>query len=100
MAAKQNLRQALTLARKLGAVPQVVQAVKSFGELFGLQGQKDRALLLLGAVLAHPATDSDTRVEVDRVLESIGLTRETAEPDLARGKAVDFETVVRDLLSQ
>jgi tetratricopeptide (TPR) repeat protein/class 3 adenylate cyclase/tRNA A-37 threonylcarbamoyl transferase component Bud32 len=99
-AAQQYARAALQLAMAIGGMLWAVYAMVIFAELRAHAGDTEGALALLGLALHHPAADANTREEVERVLAELKLNPETVETGLIRGRVLDFERVVEELLQE
>ena len=96
--ARQELRSALARAQRLGVVPMVHAAVAFFAPLAYAAGDLSRALSLYGVVIRHEATDGETRRYLERARARWGIDEATFAAGVARGAALDFDTVVRELL--
>jgi tetratricopeptide (TPR) repeat protein len=99
-AAKEYAQAALQLALAIGGMLWAVYAMVIFAELRASAGNTDGALALLGLALHHPAADANTREEVERVLAELNLSPEIVEAGLIRGRVLDFERVVEELLQE
>jgi len=91
-------REALLLARSIGAVSFLVSTVFVFGQILAETGQPARALALYGLARAHPNVLQLTQLEVDEELARLGLPAGEVAAGLAAGAALDFETVVEEIL--
>ena len=98
-AARQLLHSALATAWQLHAMPIVLGTMMFFGRLKYAEGHTERALALLGAVLAHPAADGDTRYGIDMLMKEWKLDDKAAAAGLHSGASLDWETLIQDLLS-
>jgi len=67
-----------------------------------LAGEPVRAAEWLGLVLAHPSFDVDAKQRADALLATLRetLSAEELEAALARGKALDLQAVVDELLAR
>ena len=80
----------------------------ALGVLAGLAGLKvtsgepERALELLGLVLHHPLFHPDPQEVADPILAQLraDLPPEVVEAGLERGKNLDYDTVVQELLAE
>ena len=98
VAARQGAREVLTVSRTLGAEPLVLWGVFLSGQILADEDQTDRALALYGLVRAHPALDNEMLVELEKELAQPILPPDTVEAGLAAGAALDFDTVVQEIL--
>ncbi len=96
--ARRGAREALLLARSIGAVSFLVSTVFVFGQILAETGQPARALALYGLARAHPNVLQLTQLEVDEELARLGLPAGEVAAGLAAGAALDFETVVEEIL--
>ncbi len=96
--ARQELRSALARAQRLGVVPMVLAAVAFFAMLAYAAGDLSRALSLYGVVIHHEATSSELRRDLERARARWGIDEATFAAGVSRGAALDFDTVVRELL--
>jgi tetratricopeptide (TPR) repeat protein/class 3 adenylate cyclase/tRNA A-37 threonylcarbamoyl transferase component Bud32 len=99
-ATKQYAQEALRLALALGGNLAAVYALVIFAELRAYANNTSGALALLGLAWHHPAADANTREEIERVLSELKLDPEAIEAGLMRGRFLDFEVVVRELLEE
>ena len=97
--ARRGAREALLLARSIGAVSFLVSTVFVFGQILAETGQPARALALYGLARAHPNVLQLTQLEVDEELARLGLPADEVAAGLAAGAALDFETVVEEILA-
>jgi tetratricopeptide (TPR) repeat protein len=97
-AARSGAREALILSRELGSMPIVLFAVMVFAQILAAGGELRRALALYGLARAHPALEYAGQLEVDEEVARLGLPTEEVEAGLATGAALDFETVVQEIL--
>lgn len=96
--ARHELRSTLACAQRLGMVPMVLAAVAFFAMLAYAAGDLSRALSLYGVVIHHEATNGETRLYLERARARWGIDEATFAAGVARGVALDFDTVVRELL--
>ncbi|MCP4455783.1 MAG: tetratricopeptide repeat protein [Planctomycetes bacterium] len=100
--ARPSLHRALAIAQDLQAVPLILEAVVGFAGLY-LQGtQAARAGELCGLVQHHPTFDSEVQIRLDEVLPLLqaALPPTKFQAALERGKALDLDTVVAELLEE
>ena len=88
--ARADLREGLALAWRLGLLPRATVMLFVYGRLLAAQGQADHAAAVLRLVLAHPATESQTRPQALALLERLGRP--------AAGDAADLEATVDEIL--
>ena len=98
------LREALKESSTIGHVPLILEVLVGVALLRAKAGPREReqAAELLGLVLGHPAVHEDARQLADPVL---AVLRDVLPPDeldaaMARGKALDLEQVVEEILAQ
>ncbi len=97
-AARHGAREALVMARSLGLRPYFPIAVYLFGQILAETGEIDRALALYGLARAHPALVNQVAIEMDEEIARLGRPAAEVEAGLAAGAALDFETVVQEIL--
>jgi len=98
-AARAEAREALALADELGYLPAVVNGVSLFGQIIAAEGALPQALALFGLAYAHPALEHQLQLEIDDELARLGLPPDELAAGLAAGAALDFETVVQEILN-
>ncbi|MBI5031035.1 MAG: tetratricopeptide repeat protein [Chloroflexi bacterium] len=98
--ARTGLREGLALALRLGALPWAVGAVMYFASLAFVQGQADRALELYGMVSHHPAWSNDHQRGMNEDLAAWKLDDAQVQAGLARGKQLNWEATVQELLAE
>ena len=98
-AARQGAREALALARSLGTTPNILWGLSLAGQVLAAEGQPERSLVLLGLVHAHPALEHQDEIELDEAIAGLGLPAAQVEAGLAAGAALDFETVIEEILA-
>jgi len=98
-AARQQLHTALSTSLSLRALPVVLGTVMFFGRLMYAEGQTGRALALLGAILAHPAADGDSRYGIEMLLKEWNLDEQTAAAGLQAGASLDWDALIQELLA-
>jgi tetratricopeptide (TPR) repeat protein len=101
-AARRHLREGLALALRAGAAPVVLMGVACASYLLASQGDVDRGLALLGLCQYHPASFSETRADVNDMLELLGL--DPGDPaviaGLERGRELDLQATVDRLVAE
>lgn len=98
-AARAEAHEALTLAVALDYLPAVVNGVSLFGQILAAEGTWARALALFGVAYAHPALEHQLQLEIEDELARLVLPSAEVEAGLAAGEALDFETVVQEILN-
>jgi class 3 adenylate cyclase/tetratricopeptide (TPR) repeat protein len=98
-AARGGVGEVLRLARQMNSEADIVWAVFLFGQLLLGEGKLSRGLALFGLARAHPALESQFLVEIDEELAQTDLSPAEIEAGLAAGTALDFETVVGEILA-
>lgn len=98
----EHIRATLRAYRRSGARAVALPALVSRAEVALADDDVNRALELLGLVLAHPANRQDHTVEARRVLDlaRARCSQDTISTRLAAGAALELETVVETLLSE
>jgi hypothetical protein len=67
------------------------------GLLEAAAGRLEQALALIGLAASHSST-TELAVFLPDVLDSLGVSRDAAGAGMAAGAALDFETVVQEIL--
>jgi tetratricopeptide (TPR) repeat protein len=93
-----ELREGLALALRLGALPWVLWAVAYFANLAYAEGQRTRALELIGLARLQAAWGSDHQHDLDVELSHWGLDSSMVEAGMAKGAALDWEKTINELL--
>jgi len=94
--ARVHVREMLRLARQLGAVPRVLDALLNLAEILIAEGQTVRGLHLIGLIRGHPAAEFQMQQEVERIV-AVPLEPAAVEAALAHGATLDLEAVVQDV---
>ncbi|NJL57571.1 tetratricopeptide repeat protein [bacterium] len=94
--------QALKAAHAIGATPEKVWAVVGFAGHLTQQGQAERAAQFAGLAQQHPAQNSEIRRALDNVTPQLeaALSPDDLAAALERGKSLDLDTVVTELLGE
>ena len=98
--ARVHVREMLRLARQLGAVPRVLDALLNLAEILIAEGQTERGLELIGLIRGHPAAEFQMQQEVDRIIGTLQPEPAAIEAALAYGATLDLEAVVQDVGAQ
>ena len=94
--------QALRMAYSIQAIPQTLWATLGLASVILQSGQAKRATHHVGFAQSHPAKDNDVRqalAEIMPLLEA-ALSPEELQAALERGKLLDLDTVVQELLAE
>ena len=89
-AARRDLAEGLALAWRLGLLPRATVMLFVYGRYLAATGERARAAGVLRLVLGHPATESQTRPQIESLLAEWG------EP--ADGPSAGLEEVVDEIL--
>lgn len=94
--------ESLQIACTIGLQVRKLFDVAGLAGVFQLQGQWIRAAELSGMLDAQPLVGSDLRERIQLILSSMqdNLSPETLQTAFERGKQLDFETVVQELLDE
>jgi tetratricopeptide (TPR) repeat protein len=98
--ARAGLREGLALALRLGALPWAVGAVMYFASLAFAQGNAERALALYGLAQSHPAWSNDHQRGMDEDLREWKLDPALVHAGLAKGKTLNWEATVQELVAE
>ena len=93
----------LKMAVEINAIPAALEILAALAGIALDKGEFERALELLGVVLAHPAAPKEAlHMFAEPTLVSLqkALSPETIESGLARGKSLGFEKVIAGLLDK
>jgi predicted ATPase/DNA-binding SARP family transcriptional activator/Tfp pilus assembly protein PilF len=95
------LRLALSEATAIGVPPLTLDALVGVAQLRAETGQRDSAAELLGVVLGHPSVEVDSLQVAETVLAGLRdvLPAEQLETAIERGKTLDLDAVVAELLA-
>jgi len=86
------LAEATHLTRQIGSEAFLTSLLPDYALILRRRGHVDHALDLLGLALAHPACESDTRLEIERILSAWDMPLQVKW--LERGKSLDlFEQI-------
>ena len=88
-AALDHLREATRLTRQIGSEAFLTSLLPDYAMIFLRRGEQERALQLIGLATAHPACESDTRLEIERILSDFEKSQ-AFYAMLERGKSLDL----------
>lgn len=97
-AARRGFREVLATSLSLGMLPSGLFGLIGAAQALVVEGQMERALALYGLTQAHPALENQARLEINRDLARLALPPEEVAAGLAAGAALDFDTVVEEIL--
>ena len=97
--AERHTGQSLALAYRLNLKPEMAYAILLTGKRKAMQGEPERALALYGVVLAFESTAYDARRDLALELDALTMGADEKAAGLAAGAALDFETVVQEILA-
>jgi predicted ATPase/class 3 adenylate cyclase len=92
------MRDMLKLARSIEAPPLLVLIIHTSARILAVEGQLERSLALIGLIREHPLVPPNARIEIEEELAQIDLPLGKIEVGLAAGEALDFDTVVQEIL--
>jgi len=94
-------REGLTESLAIGVIPNTLHVLVGVARLQAQAGQHEQAAELLGLALNHPASDADVEGEAEPVLATLreALPADQLEAALERGKSLDLERVVAEVLA-
>ncbi len=96
-AARRELTKALNITSSLRLTPLNLSTLIGFGDLLLRSGEVERAQELLALVRAHPSSSHESIADAEALLTKT----ESANPAaLERGRQLELDTVVRELLGQ
>lgn len=94
-AAREHLREALTLARERGMVPWVLAVLMEAADAIMMaEGDWQRALAIMAAVQSHEAFNKDTAREWEAKLARWGLDEAVQAEGLRLGQGWEFDTLL------
>ncbi|MBN1887014.1 MAG: tetratricopeptide repeat protein [Thermoflexales bacterium] len=95
-------RESMHIMTSIGAIPINLENMAGLAGVLAHTGQPGQAIELIGLVSSHPALRNDTREQfVDPILAKLRaqLSPEEVEAGLKRGKALQLENVVAEILT-
>ncbi|MEW5871244.1 MAG: tetratricopeptide repeat protein [Chloroflexota bacterium] len=99
---RQYYLQSLVDVSAIGAIPRVLNALAGLAGLQAMRGETIQAAELLGLALRHPASDINNAKDAEPILADLRavMTDEELETAMERGKHLDLETVVAQILAE
>ncbi len=93
---------ALRRSAAINAVPLVLDALSGIAALWAKRGDHARAAAVYGLALSHPSTDTDLKHTVTPLIDALRphLDAAALEAALERGKALDLNSLVAQILEQ
>jgi class 3 adenylate cyclase len=92
------IREAWPIVRVTDAPPFLAWSVVFSARILAAEKELNRALALFGLIRTHPLLLPAARVDLEEGLAHIDLPPEQIEAGLAAGEALDFDTVVQEIL--
>ena len=92
------VRECLSLARQVGALPLQLAALVPLADIMIKEGNVGRALELIGLCRTHPSTPQQKQIGINQVLAEIHLDEAQVASGLATGATLDLDTVVQEIL--
>jgi predicted ATPase/class 3 adenylate cyclase len=90
-----SLRSALQLNIENDSISWVIFSLVGYANILAAEGKRDVALAVLGLCLTHPDTNSDTRRDIQLVIEDLKKLRtDDIESGLESGKVLDINRTV------
>jgi predicted ATPase/DNA-binding SARP family transcriptional activator len=98
----EHLSQALSESTAIGVAPLTLDALVGVARLRAETGQGDSAAEMLGVVLNHPAVEVDSVQVAETVLAGLRkeLSAKQLETAMERGKTLELDAVITDLLAE
>lgn len=94
-AAYATVREALQLNIENTSIAWILFSLVGYANILAAEGKREQALEVLGLCMYHPETNSDTRRDIQIVLEDMKKVRaDDIEAGLERGKLLDLKEVV------
>ena len=99
--ARRYFQRALSEAMAVGSLSVELYALVGFARLKALTGEPVGAAEWLGLIMAHPSFDTDAQQRAEALLTTLreALPADELEAALARGKALQLQAVVDELLA-
>ena len=91
--------EALALARRLDTRYVMIQALCNTVEIAYAEGQRERALALVGMMRRQPAWSSEDAHWIEVLLNQWVLDPAAAEAEMAKGESLDWDETIQQLLA-
>jgi len=100
--ASQWFTKALKVANEINASSQIIASLIGFGGVYLQRGNIARTAELIGLAQSHPAKEAWLQPEIDGHLAQLEetLSPQELQAALERGKTLDLDTVVQELLAE
>jgi hypothetical protein len=90
-----SVREALQLNIENSSVAWILFSLVGYANILAAEAKREQALEVLGLCMYHPDTNSDTRRDIQIVLEKMkSEPLEDIEPGLQRGKSLNLNKMV------
>jgi len=90
-----SLRESLQLNMENDSVSWILFSLVGYADILAAEGKREQSLNVLGLCMYHPETNSDTKRDIQLVLEGLRKIREDdIEAGLERGKLLDLNHAV------
>jgi class 3 adenylate cyclase/predicted ATPase len=90
-----SVREALQLNIENNSIAWILFSLVGYANILAAEGQREKALDILGLCLYHPETNSDTHRDIQIVLDELRRAgTEDIQAGLAAGKSLDLKEVV------
>ncbi|MCP4284605.1 MAG: tetratricopeptide repeat protein, partial [Gammaproteobacteria bacterium] len=101
-AARDYFQQSLSIVHSIQEIPLMLMSLPGFAWLYLQGAQPARAGELCGLAQHHPAFNSEVQMRLDELLPELAeaLTPADLQAALERGKVLDLDTVVAELLDE
>jgi tetratricopeptide (TPR) repeat protein len=95
-------QQSLVIAYDIQAIRTILASIVGLAKHFFIQGHLERAAHYAGLAQSHPAKSNDVRQALAELLPQLesALTPDEFQTALERGKSLDLNTVVEELLAE
>jgi predicted ATPase/DNA-binding SARP family transcriptional activator/Tfp pilus assembly protein PilF len=99
--ATKNMLESLKIAREIGSTVLVEAALVGMAEIIAIKGEKERAIELLSMILERPPREQEVQDKAESLIIKFGpcLPSEAFDGVYNRGKEMDLEQVVRELMA-
>lgn len=97
--ARRRLSESVTIAQSIGDLFQLAASLASYADLLITGNELGRGLAVYGLALAHPALEVQERMSIEEEITGLGLSPAEIEAGLAAGASLDFDAVVREIMT-